>query len=168
MTTRTVLRPLAWALLLLIGLTGAACMAQSPSEPLDNFPRSSLSIITPDARRTLFKVWVADTDAHRRQGLMFIRELPDNTGMLFVFDRPRPIHMWMKNTLIPLDMVFIDANGRIDSIVVNTTPMSLNIIASQRAVLGVLELAGGSTQRLGIRAGAIVKHPVFASVKGSR
>jgi hypothetical protein len=137
-------------------------------QPLSNFPQTALSILTPDARQHAFQIWVADSPARREQGLMFVKGLPDSTGMLFVFDRPQRIQMWMKNTLIPLDMLFIDANGRIDNIAVNAEPLSLSIIDSKHAVLGVLELAGGSTEKLGIHAGDIVQHPYFASVGGSR
>ncbi len=169
MNTSAALQRLALGFLLALG--SASCMAQ-PADlkpvPLSNFPQAPLSILTPDARQHRLQVWVADTDAHRQQGLMFVKSLPDNGGMLFVFDQPRKIQMWMKNTLIPLDMLFIDANGRVDSIAVNTIPMSLDIIESKSAVLGVLELAGGATTRLGIRAGAIVMHPAFASVGGTR
>jgi uncharacterized protein len=137
-------------------------------EPLSNFPQTTLSILTPDARQHAFQIWVADSPARREQGLMFVKGLPDSTGMLFVFDRPQRIQMWMKNTLISLDMVFIDANGRIDNIAINAKPLSLKIIDSRNAILGVLELAGGSTEKLGIHAGDIVQHPFFASVSGSR
>lgn len=169
---KPVVRCLMLILLTSLGLTNTACaaapVASSDVEPLSDFPQTTLTILTPDARQHPFQIWLADSDARRERGLMFVKALPDNTGMLFVFNRPQKIQMWMKNTLIPLDMVFIDANGRIDSIAVNTTPMSLHIIESRHAVLGVLELAGGSTQQLGIHAGAIVKHPAFASVGGNR
>ncbi len=171
MNKSTVMHRLGLSLLLLV-LGTASCVAQQatspPLEPLSNFPQAPLSILTPDARQHRLEVWVADTDKHRQQGLMFVKSLPDSAGMLFVFDQPRKIQMWMKNTLIPLDMLFIDANGRVDSIAVNTTPMSLSIIESRNPVLGVLEMAGGATTRLGIRAGAIVQHPAFASVGGTR
>lgn len=159
-------------LILALSQCNVSCAAESAAqpgiEPLSNFPQATLSILTPDARQHAFNIWLADSQAHRQQGLMFVKSLPDNTGMLFVFDRPQKIQMWMANTLIPLDMVFINADGRVDSIVVNTTPLSRSIIESKNAVLGVLELAGGTTTQLGIRAGAIVKHPAFASVGGSR
>lgn len=167
----TVLHRLALSFLLVMSLGAASCMAQSTAptlEPLSNFPQATLNILTPGARQHHLQVWVADTDPHRQQGLMFVKSLPDNSGMLFIFDQPRKIQMWMKNTLIPLDMLFIDANGRVESIAVNTTPMSLKIIESRGDVLGVLELAGGATTRLGIQAGAIVQHPAFASVGGTR
>ena len=153
-------------------LINSACAdtatTQVAPEPLSKFPQSTLAIHTPDGRQHAIRIWLADSDVHRQQGLMWVKSLPDKTGMLFVFDRPQQIQMWMKNTLIPLDMLFIDANGRIDSIAVNTTPMSLKIIAAENPVLGVLELAGGSTSKLGIKAGAIVKFPTFGSVRGSR
>ncbi len=141
--------------------THAANEPDPTLEPLSNFPQSTLTIITPNGRQHVFNVWVADTDAHREQGLMMVKSLAPNTGMLFIFDQPERIQMWMKNTLIPLDMLFIDAHGRIDSIAANTTPMSLKIIDAKRPVLAVLEIAGGMTARAGIGAGAIVKHPVF-------
>ncbi len=137
-------------------------------EPLSSFPKSTLTIVTPDGRQHLFNIWVADTDPHREQGLMMVKSLAPNTGMLFIFDRPERVQMWMKNTLIPLDMVFIDTEGRIDSIAANTTPMSLKIIDAKNPVLAVLEIAGGSAATSGIKAGAIVKHPAFASMGGSR
>lgn len=167
----TAVHRLMLSFLLIVNLGVAACVAQSPApplEPLSNFPQAALNILTPGARQHHFQVWVADTDTHRQQGLMFVKSLPDSAGMLFVFEQPRKIQMWMKNTLIPLDMLFIDADGRVESIAVNTTPMSLNIIESKGAVIGVLELAGGATTRLGIKAGAIVRHPAFASVGGTR
>ena len=163
---------------LLITLLMAACQintssadsgaAQPAFEPLSSFPQTSLTIVTPDGRQHPFRIWVADTDAHREQGLMMINSLEISTGMLFIFDRPQIVQMWMKNTLIPLDMVFIDADGRIDSIAANTTPMSLKIISARNPVLAVLEIAGGSAAKLGIKTGAIVKHPAFASLGGRR
>ena len=91
---------------------------------------------------------------------MFVRALPDLRGMLFVHESPRPISMWMKNTYIPLDMVFIDAHGRIQQIVEQTTPHSLDIIRSKEPALAVLEIAGGEARRLGLHPGQRVdSHP---------
>ena len=148
-------------LLLLVCCTLSSARASTepgPSlEPLSNFPQSTLTIVTPNGRQHLFNVWVADTDPHREQGLMMVKSLAPNTGMLFIFDQPERIQMWMKNTLIPLDMLFIDAEGRVDSIAANTTPMSLKIIDAKRPVLAVLEIAGGSAAKAGIKTGAVVK-----------
>ena len=76
--------------------------------------------------RHVFQVWLADTPQRQAQGLMFVRSLPELRGMLFVHEEPRAISMWMKNTYIPLDMVFIGAQGRIQQIVEQTTPHSLD------------------------------------------
>ncbi|MGE3890494.1 MAG: DUF192 domain-containing protein [Steroidobacteraceae bacterium] len=169
---KTTLRGLLLVLMMATSLVNSACAdtgsVQPALEPLSNFPQTSLTVLTQNGRQHTLQIWMADTNTHRQQGLMLVKSLPPNTGMLFIFDRPQRIQMWMKNTLIPLDMVFIDANGRIDSIATNTTPLSLNIIASKNAVLGVLDLAGGSSTKLGIRAGAFVLNPAFASVGGSR
>ncbi len=94
----------------------------------------------------MFDVWLADTPRRQAQGLMFVRSLPDLRGMLFVHESPKPISMWMKNTYIPLDMVFIDAHGRIQQIVEQTTPHSLDIVRSKEPALAVLEIAGGEAQ----------------------
>ena len=151
-----------------LGSTHAANETAPTLEPLSNFPQTTLTIITPNGRQHLFNIWVADTDAHREQGLMMVKTLTPNTGMLFIFDQPERIQMWMKNTLIPLDMLFIDAEGRIDSIAANTTPMSLKIIDAQRPVLAVLEIAGGASAKAGIKIGAIVKYSAFEKKRGDR
>lgn len=133
-------------------------------EPLSNFPQDKLIILTPDARQHVFRVWVADTGAHREQGLMFVKSLEPNTGMIFTFGPPQVVTMWMKNTLIPLDMVFIDKQGRVTRVIENAMPLSLEILSSKDKVSGVLELGGGVTKELGIRAGAVVRYGSFDSV----
>jgi uncharacterized membrane protein (UPF0127 family) len=144
-------------------LLAFALHADQPSleELLGDFPRTQLAISTPDARQHRFDVWVATTDAHRAQGLMFVRELPPDAGMLFVYAKPRTISMWMKSTFIPLDMVFIRADGRVAQVTANTTPQSLKTISSKEEVPAVLELNAGTAQKLGIRAGAIVDTTVL-------
>ena len=141
------------AALLLAGLTVLGARADTPLEPLSAFPRSLLEIKTRAGSVHHFSIWIADRPARQEQGLMFVRQLPDHTGMLFPYRQDRRITMWMKNTLIPLDMVFIGADGRIAHIAASTTPQSLDIIAAPDPVRAVLELAGGSTQDLGIRVG---------------
>lgn len=149
---KTILRCLGIALLLTVG-----AHAQNAPEPLDHFPQASLSVYTPDMHRHVFKVWVADTEPRREQGLMFIKSLPADQGMLFIFDAPQKISMWMKNTFIPLDMMFIDAQGKVESIAANATPLSEKIISSRGVVATVVELKGGETERLNIHPGAVVK-----------
>jgi len=109
----------------------------------------------------VFSVELAVTDAERARGLMFRRELPDGKGMLFDFGRDREVAMWMKNTLIPLDMLFITADGRILRIAERTEPMSARIIPSGGPVRAVLELIGGTAKKYGIAAGDRVAHPWF-------
>jgi uncharacterized protein len=109
----------------------------------------------------VFSVELAATDAERERGLMFRKELPDGRGMLFDFETDRNVAMWMKNTLIPLDMIFIRSDGRISNIAENTEPMSTRIIPSRGAVRAVLEVAGGTAKRLGIVVGDRVAHPMF-------
>lgn len=97
-----------------------------------------------------FDVEVARTAAEQDRGLMFRTSLPANGGMIFPFEKPRIGSFWMKNTLIPLDMIFIRADGSIDRIAENTIPESLEPVVSGGEVSAVLELAGGTAARLGI------------------
>lgn len=152
-------------LVCLFAIVTATCAAadERVAEPLSNFPQTTIEIATPDARLHRFKVWIADTHAHREQGLMFVRELPDDGGMLFVFPNTARVGFWMKNTFIPLDMLFIRADGRIDSIAANTPPFSEAVIHSDGEVQKVLEVKGGTAKRLGIKAGAIVNAPQQAA-----
>jgi uncharacterized membrane protein (UPF0127 family) len=108
-----------------------------------------------------FDVWVADDDTHRQLGLMYVKEMAESTAMLFVYPQAQPISMWMKNTILPLDMVFVAADGRVANVVANTTPQSLKVIDSKGSVLGVIELKAGTAAKLHIGAGAMVSHPAF-------
>ena len=108
-----------------------------------------------------FSVELAVTDAARARGLMYRKELAEGRGMLFDFQRDQDVAMWMQNTYISLDMLFIQANGRILSIAENTEPLSTRIISSGGAVRGVLEVIGGAARKLGIAPGDRVAHPIF-------
>jgi uncharacterized protein len=109
----------------------------------------------------MFTVEIADTEELRTRGLMFRQRLPEDRGMLFDFESPRPVSMWMKNTYISLDMLFIREDGTIAYIAENTVPKSLDTIGVSEPVLAVLELAGGTARKLGIRAGDTVYHRLF-------
>jgi uncharacterized membrane protein (UPF0127 family) len=142
--------------------TGAARAQAGPIEDLDTFPHGKLEIALGKKQHLSYEIWVADTPRRQAQGLMFVRSLPALRGMLFVHESPKPISMWMKNTFIPLDMVFIDSQGRIQQIVAQTTPHSLEVIRSNEPARAVLEIGGGEAKRLGIKPGQHVSHPAFA------
>ena len=110
----------------------------------------------------VFTVEIADTEPARERGLMYRKELPPGRGMLFDFHREQQVGFWMKNTLIPLDMIFIDGRGRIVSIAQNAKPMSEDVIMSGGQVRGVLEVIGGTARRLGIEPGDRVSNPIFS------
>ncbi len=149
-------------------LASRALDTQPPLLELSSFPQGTLQIVAADGRRHSFRIWIADTPARQAQGLMFVRDLPAEQGMLFVHREALVASMWMKNTLIPLDMLFIDARGRIVFTAENTTPHSLEPISAGRLVTAVLELRGGEVARRGIRRGDRVLHPHFQRRVGSR
>lgn len=121
---------------------------------------SSLAILS-GASMHRFTVELADEPEERRQGLMFRRSMADDHGMLFRHDRPQRSAMWMKNTYIPLDILFIQQDGVIVNIAHDTVPKSLSQITSKGRVLGVLELNAGITESLGIKPGDQVLHAIF-------
>jgi uncharacterized membrane protein (UPF0127 family) len=109
----------------------------------------------------VFTVEIADTDQTRERGLMYRRELPEGRGMLFDFFKDQPVGFWMKNTYIPLDMIFIRSDGRIASIAENTEPLSERVVPSGAPVRAVLEVKGGTARKLGIQPGDQVANPIF-------
>jgi uncharacterized membrane protein (UPF0127 family) len=125
-------------------------------ESLDAFPHAALEIQT-HAGRQHFDIWVADTPQRSEQGLMYVRSLAADHGMLFPLERAGVMRMWMKNTRIPLDMLFIDVRGEIIFIRHNATPESEAIITTPAPVVtpvkAVLELAGGECARRQIEQG---------------
>jgi uncharacterized membrane protein (UPF0127 family) len=110
-----------------------------------------------------FAVELANNDEQRARGLMYRRELPEGRGMLFDFHREQPISMWMQNTYISLDMIFIRGDGRILSIAENTEPLSTRVISSGGSARAVLEVIAGTAKKLGIRPGDRVSHSIFRS-----
>jgi uncharacterized membrane protein (UPF0127 family) len=126
------------------------------------FERSSLVIVT-GGRDITFDVEMAVSEPQHERGLMFRKQMGAYEGMLFDFVRERPVTFWMKNTLIPLDMVFIAADGTVRHVHANATPMSTDTIPSESAVRGVLEINGGTARLLGIKPGDKVRHAIFGS-----
>lgn len=126
------------------------------------FQSGDLTVITVHGRFN-FAVEIAKSDAQRSQGLQYRTELAADAGMLFDFGQVQDVAMWMKNTFIPLDMVFISQDGRVAGVAENTTPESLEIIQSGKPVLGVLEVRAGTAKRLGITRGSLIVHPLFTA-----
>ncbi|HEX9535432.1 MAG TPA: DUF192 domain-containing protein [Stellaceae bacterium] len=141
-------------------LTGLARF--SVGADLQKFPTSELTIISATGPHR-FKVELAETPAQMTQGLMFRTSLAPDAGMLFEYHEPTAATMWMRNTLIPLDMLFVDAQGRIVNIHERAVPQSLDVIAAAAPVRAVIELNGGTASRLGIAPGDQVVHPIFGN-----
>jgi len=127
----------------------AEAPGQRPIEDLASFPRTTLEIVS-GPRRHRFEVWVADTDARKEQGLMFVRDLPQDQGMLFP-DCCSGI--WMKNTYIELDIVFVGKDGRIAKIAARAHPFDETTIPAPGPVEAVVELKGGEAARLELKIG---------------
>ena len=140
---------LRWAIAAFVASTSSA-IANCAPERVD---------IRGDWGSARFSVEVADDPAERSQGLMNRPSMATGAGMLFVYEQPQRAVFWMKNTLIPLDMLFIDANASIARIHKNAVPMSEAIIESGQAVVGVLELNGGSADYFGIKNGDKIIFP---------
>jgi uncharacterized protein len=119
-----------------------------------------LEIVTKNGVQ-VFSVELATTEQEKETGLMYRKELPDGKGMLFDFSPEQQVSMWMKNTYIPLDMIFIRADGRILRIAENTEPLSTKIIPSGGPAKGVLEVIAGTAKKYGIAPGDRVAHPLF-------
>ena len=152
----------------IVALTLACCTfilavwLANGAAPLHAAELERLEIASGD-RRHVFMVEVARDDASRQRGLMYRRFMPADRGMLFDFRVEAPVSMWMQNTYIPLDMLFIRKDGVIHRIEAMTEPMSTRTINSGAPVLSVLEINGGLAGKLGIRAGDRVVHPLFAA-----
>jgi uncharacterized protein len=150
------------ALLLLPAPLGMGLARLSSAADLQRFPSSELTIVSATGKHR-FKVEIAETPAQMTQGLMFRRSLAPDAGMLFDYKEPTAATMWMRNTLIPLDMLFVDAQGRIVNIHQRAVPQSLDVIAAAAPVRAVIELNGGTAARLGIAPGDQVVHPIFGN-----
>jgi uncharacterized protein len=142
-------------LTLVLGVANLSRAQSAPLEDLSNFPRTTLEILHGKSKKEArqFTIWIADTEARQEQGLMFVRDLPAGQGMLFPQKTPRPMSMWMKNTYVELDMVFIGEKGVIDQIIEHAQPLSLKTLSSEKPVAAVLEIKGGEAARLELKVG---------------
>lgn len=148
----TLLRSIAFALFAILAMADAG-FAASASE-------GHLEIRTATGSHG-FDIEVMRSEAELEKGLMFRRQMDADKGMLFDFGAPQQVSMWMKNTYLPLDMVFIARNGAVVAVKQNAEPMSEAIISSGRPVTGVLELNAGTAKRIGLKVGDEVRHPMF-------
>ncbi len=137
-----------------IAILSICCLLSGQSSEgndLDSaFEKDILVIAASEHACYVFDIYVAMTRAQQSRGLMYVRYMPESTGMLFVYQQPRVLSMWMKNTYIPLDILFIRADGSIANIETNTEPLSLESIRASEPLNFVLELNAGVTERLGI------------------
>jgi uncharacterized membrane protein (UPF0127 family) len=143
---------------IILALAAVFCVFASPDaraasvQPLEIVTKTGVHV---------FSVEMATTEDEKTTGLMYRKELADGKGMLFDFSPEQEVSMWMKNTYIPLDMIFIRADGRIWRIAENTEPLSTKIIPSRGLAKGVLEVIAGTAQKYGIAPGDRVAHPLF-------
>jgi uncharacterized protein len=144
-----------WAALSLVVLVALAAGGPARSDGLE-----ALQIVTATGTHD-FEVEIAKDDASRARGLMDRRYMPADHGMLFEFDREAPEAFWMKDTYIPLDMIFISGAGVVTNIAANAEPLSERAIPSGPPCAAVLELNGGEAAKIGLRVGDKVRHPFF-------
>jgi uncharacterized protein len=144
-------RAAVFALLCLASPSGAAAQPGGPD---------SLEIVTATGRH-VFQIEIANDDATRERGLMDRRFMAPDHGMLFEFEREAPVAFWMKNTYIPLDMIFIGPSGVVTHVAANAEPLSERVIPSGGLCIGVLELNGGMAASIGLKVGDKVRHPFF-------
>jgi uncharacterized membrane protein (UPF0127 family) len=138
----------------------AAALLAALIQPAGAMRREALTLVTAKGPVQI-DVEVTETLEEMQRGLMFRTHLAEKAGMLFTYDRPREVTMWMENTHIPLDMIFIRADGVVHRIEAWTEPFSRKTIPSRGDVLACLELAGGAAERLGLKPGDRVEHPAF-------
>ena len=144
--------PLLATVLLLVACTPQAASESGQPGPVpeldDHFGLGELTVVSDDGASHEFRVYLATEFEQQRRGLMFVRELPLDVGMLFIYDSDAIRSMWMKNTYIPLDMLFIRGDGTVSSVIANTTPHSLETQSAVEPVNFVLELNAGMAERL--------------------
>ncbi|MBP5855952.1 DUF192 domain-containing protein [Marivibrio halodurans] len=156
------MRRLIAAFLIVLCALPSLVLAQQEEERPD-FATDTLAIETASGESHGFDIEIARTNAERGYGLMFVREMAPDRGMLFDYGREQRVSMWMRNTYVPLDMLFIEKDGEIESIIERAAPHTRTPRPSKGRVLAVLELKGGTAQRLGIEPGDRVLHAMFGT-----
>ena len=151
---------------MLTKLGWAAAIVLCSSGPLLAAPLQPLEIDTASGKH-LFQVEVMRTSVELEHGLMDRRSLPQDQGMLFDFRKQEPVFFWMKDTYIPLDMIFVSEDGHVVGIKHDAKPLDESIIPSKAPTRGVIEVNAGVADRIGLKVGDAVKHPVFAAAAGA-
>ncbi|NIY81056.1 DUF192 domain-containing protein [Celeribacter sp. HF31] len=141
-------------------LSAILCVAALPALAQEACRRDEVLISGPETQAR-FSVEIADDAGERALGLMNRAEMPRSHGMLFVYEKPQPVSFWMANTLIPLDMIFVDRQGVVTRVHDEAVPLDRTPIAGGDAVYAVLEINGGLARALGIRPGDHLRHPAF-------
>jgi uncharacterized protein len=137
-------------------LNGGVSNAQTaPLEDLSAFPLTTLTVSGGGGKHQ-FTLWVADTESREQQGLMFVRELPEEMGMVFKGPQPKVWTMWMRNTFVPLDMLFVATDGRVVKIT-HAIPHDDTTLSSDVPVDAVIELQGGISEKLHLKVGDVAK-----------
>lgn len=140
------------------------CIAFADTSAQASLEKERLVVTTASGNHA-FDVEIAKTPAQQARGLMFRRTLGARNGMLFLYEEPQVVSMWMRNTYIPLDMIFIRADGKVHRVERSAEPLSERIIGSGEEVTAVLELAGGTAARIGLKPGDVVEHAHFKTAQ---
>lgn len=160
--SQAMIRTLVFSLALALCGQFLSPVASGQEAAQETLPQSELVIVSGDVRHA-FTVELADEPDEIRTGMMFRESMADDAGMLFQMDPPRGVSFWMKNTLLPLDLLFIDTDGEILAIAENAVPGSLRQIDPGVIVAGVLELNAGTVERLSLAPGDLVEHEIFTA-----
>ena len=144
----------------LLGVGGLAPPGRAVSAGLSSCSNHEVAV-RGDWGQMRFRVDVADDDAERGKGLMYVEQMARDKGMIFIWDAPRHARFWMRNTYIPLDMLFVDAQGVVKHIHHEAVPLDETIIDGGPGTLAVLEINGGLSRRFGIDVGSELQHPAF-------
>ncbi|KAF0186201.1 MAG: hypothetical protein FD163_869 [Hyphomonadaceae bacterium] len=146
-----------------VAMPASAQFANTQAGPQTGLAKSRLTIATPNGVRT-FTVELANTANSREIGMMWRAHVGRGEGMLFQFPTAQRMSFWMKNTMIPLDIIYIRANGTISQINRNAVPFSLTPIPGREPCIAVLEIGGGEAARQGLAVGQVIRHPIFRNV----
>jgi uncharacterized membrane protein (UPF0127 family) len=148
-------------------VTACAGAVAPAAELFPSLDQARVAVTTASGRHE-FAVWIAADERSRQQGLMYVRELPPDRGMLFIFERPQPVAFWMKDTYLSLDLVFIDPAGRVLNVAADAKPLSLMPIQSRGEALAVLEVLAGTARKIGLVPGDRIDLPTLRTTGSGR